>query len=234
MNYSSKQKEVVDSVIAIFETGKVPTASSYGTCSILADGAGISYGKHQCTDKAGSLDLVCKKYIALGGGKANDLSQYLAYLATNESSKVKPGGPYPEWLSSLIALLKSLGSDTTMQTAQDFVFDQNYFQPAVNIANEIGLTTALGLLVIHDTCIHSGPGGVANIRSRFPEASPANGGDEKAWISAYIAARRNWLAGNKNTLVQKTVYRMDSLAALVKSGNWDLNTPLTVRNVKIS
>jgi len=131
-------------------------------------------------------------------------------------------------------LLKSLGSDTTMQTAQDFVFDQNYFQPAVNIANEIGLTTALGLLVIYDTCIHSGPGGVANIRSRFPEASPANGGDEKAWISAYIAARRNWLAGNKNTLVQKTVYRMDSLAALVKSGNWDLNTPLTVRNVKIS
>jgi chitosanase len=88
--------------------------------------------------------------------------------------------------------------------------------------------------VIYDTCIHSGPGGVANIRARFPEASPARGGDEKAWISAYIRARRAWLLSHPNPIVQKTVYRMDALEELVKKDCWDLKTPLVVRGVKIA
>ena len=60
MNPTPAQKHVIDCVLSIFETGRVPTSASYSTCSILADGAGISYGKHQCTDKSGSLDLVVK------------------------------------------------------------------------------------------------------------------------------------------------------------------------------
>ena len=82
-----EQRHAIDCVVAIFETGKVPSAKSYGTCSILNDGAGISYGKHQCTDKAGSLDLVCKKYIELGGQHAEPLKQYMNYIAANESAK---------------------------------------------------------------------------------------------------------------------------------------------------
>ena len=234
MSLTSEQKRVIDSVVSIFETGRVPTASSYSTCSILNDGAGISYGKHQCTDKAGSLDLVCKRYIELGGQQAGPLKEYMGYLSTNESSKYNNvTSSYPAWLNSLISLLKSAGSDKIMQQAQDEVFDKNYWNPAVEHCKNIGLTTALGHLVIYDTCIHSGPGRVSSLRQKFPEKSPANGGDEKAWVIAFLNARRAWLASSSNTLVQKTVYRIDSMLEIAKANNWDLNTPLVVRKVKI-
>jgi chitosanase len=233
MNYTPEQKHAIDCVLAVFETGRIPTAASYSTCTVLKDGAGISYGKHQCTDKSGSLDLVCKKYIELGGARAAELSQYMGYLTTNESSKVDPKGPFPTWLTNLINLLKALGAEPVMQQAQDFVFDQNYFLPAVNHAKDAGLTTALGLLVMYDTCIHSGPGRVATHRAAFPEKSPKNGGDEKTWIKAYLNARRAWLASSSNTLVQGTVYRQDAMLELVKANNWDLKLPFKVRGVTV-
>ena len=231
---TSQQKKIIDSVVSIFETGRVPTAASYSTCSILNDGAGISYGKHQCTDKAGSLDLVCKRYIELGGQQADSLKQYMSYLATNESTKFNNvNSKYPSWLNSLISLLKSAGSDILMQQAQDEVFEKNYWNPALDHCDNIGLKTALGHLVIYDTCIHSGPGRVSSLRQKFPEKSPKNGGDEKAWVIAFLNARRNWLAANDNPLVQKTVYRIDAMLEIAKANNWDLDTPLTVRKVKI-
>jgi len=67
MSITDQQKRAIDSIISIFETGRVPTPAAYATCAVLKDGAGISYGKHQCTDKSGSLDLVCKRYIDLRG-----------------------------------------------------------------------------------------------------------------------------------------------------------------------
>jgi chitosanase len=235
MNITPQQKHVIDCVLSIFETGRIPTTASYSTCSILDDGAGISYGKHQCTDKAGSLDLVCKKYIELGGQQAEALKQYMNYLATNESSKFgSRRETYPTWLISLINLLKSAGSDLKMQQAQDEVFDKVYWAPAVNHANNIGLKTALGHLIVYDSTIHSGANGVTIIRNLFSQKSPANGGDEKEWCLAYINARRNWLLSNPNDLVKRTVYRMDALKAIADSNNWDLNTPIVVRNVKIT
>lgn len=227
------QKEVINSVLSIFETGRVPTPASYSTCAILTDGAGISYGKHQATDRAGSLDKIVDLYIQQGGKHGEELKQFVPKLSGNESAKVDPKSP-PSWAKYLMGVLREAGKDPVMQASQDAIFDSGYWIPAVGLASNIGLKTALGHLVIYDSCIHSGPGGVAVIRARFPEASPANGGDEKTWVKAYIGARRIWLAGNTNPLVQKTVYRMDALMDIVKSGNWELVKPLVVRGVKIA
>lgn len=233
LQLSPDQKHVIDCVLSIFETGKVPSAASYATCTILKDGAGISYGKHQCTDKAGSLDAVVKRYIALGGRLAAEMRLHEGTLAANASTKETPGGPYSAPVQQLIDVLKAAGTDPVMQRAQDEVFDEQYFAPALAHAEAVKASHALTVLVLYDTCIHSGPKGVDTIRAKFPEKSPANGGDEKAWTRAYIAARRAWLAGNSNPLVQKTVYRMDALQAIAEQGNWSLAMPLTVRNQKI-
>ncbi len=234
MDYTPDQKRAIDCVLAIFETGRVPTSASYATCTILADGAGISYGKHQCTDKAGSLDLVVKAYIKKGGKHAKELEACLPLLASNASTKVPPKGPWGPEVTNLVNLLKTAGADPIMHEAQYEVFDANYFLPAVNHAKDAGLTTALGLLAIYDTCIHSGPGRVGTHRAAFPEKSPKNGGDEKAWVKAYLNARRAWLAANSNALVQKTVYRQDAILELIKADNWDLKFPFTIRGVKVS
>ena len=233
MSITPQQKKVIDSILSIFETGKIPTAASYSTCTILRDGAGISYGKHQATDNAGSLDKIVKMYIAEGGTHAAKLQPYLPQLSANETAKVNPSAP-PDWAKNLVNLLKEAGADPKMQSAQDAIFDENYWNPAVNHAKQIGLNTALGHAVVYDTCIHSGPGRVATHRAAFPQKSPANGGDEREWVKAYVSARKAWLLGNSNPLVQKTIYRMETFEKLMAEGNWDLNTPLTVRGVKIA
>ena len=233
MSVTPQQKKVIDSILSIFETGKIPTPASYSTCTILKDGAGISYGKHQATDRADSLDKIVKKYIAEGGTHATKLQPYLPQLAANETAKVNPAAP-PDWAKSLVNLLKEVGADPKMQSAQDAIFDENYWNPALNHAKAIGLTTALGHAVMYDTCIHSGPGRVATHRAAFPQKSPANGGDEKEWVKAYVGARKAWLLGNSNPLVQKTIYRMEAFEKLMADGNWDLVLPFTVRGVKVA
>jgi chitosanase len=232
MPVSDSQKKVIDSVLSIFETGRVPTPSAYSTCAILTDGAGISYGKHQSTDRSGSLDKIVDLYIAKGGKHGEELKQFVPKLALNETAKLDPKN-VPSWAKHLMGVLKEAGKDPVMQAAQDEVFDSNYWVPAMGHVQKIGLQTGLGALVVYDTCIHSGSGGVAIIRARFPEPAPCNGGDEKAWVLAYVKARREWLAANKNPLVQRTVYRMDAFNEIARAGNWELNTPLTVRGVKI-
>ncbi len=67
-----QQKKIIDAIVSINETGKIPSEKSYSTVAILADGAGISYGKHQATDKSGSLDKIVKKYKELSGSKKFD------------------------------------------------------------------------------------------------------------------------------------------------------------------
>lgn len=226
------QKYVIDCVLAIFETGKIPTAKSYSTCTVLSDGAGISYGKHQATDKAGSLDAIVKAYIAKKGKLADELRPFVASIEANESAKADPKN-LPANVKALVELLKKAGEDPVMQACQDDVFDANYFAPALKHADSAGVKTALGVLVIYDTCIHSGPGGVDKIRAKFAAKSPANGGDEKTWVIEYIKARRDWLLANSNPIVQKCVYRQDAMMEIVKADNWDLKMPLTVRGQKI-
>lgn len=234
INCTPEQKRAVDCVLSIFETGRLPSPESYATCTLLADGAGISYGKHQSTDRAGSLDLVCKRYVELGGPRSSELSAYLGYLAANESSKVDPKGMLPDWLCALIALLRDLGREPVMQRCQDEVFDRVYLQPAFKHCADLGLTKALSLLTIYDTCIHSGPGRVASHRQAIALATPAAGGDEKAWIKAYVAERRAWLLKSSNELVRKTVYRPDAISKLIASDNWDLRMPFTCCGRQVS
>jgi chitosanase len=233
MAVTPEQKRVIDSILSIFETGKLPTPASYSTCTILSDGAGISYGKHQSTDRAGSLDKIVDLYIHRGGVHAADLLPHVKRLAANESALVDPRNP-PTWATQLIGVLRAAGADPIMQQSQDEVFDSNYWVPALGHAQSLGLVTALGHLVVYDTCIHSGPGGVAVIRARFPELPPVKGGDEKAWVRAYVKARSAWLTSSSNPLVQRTVYRMDAIEKIIGEDNWSLSTPLTVRSVKIT
>ena len=175
-----------------------------------------------------------KRYIELGGAHGEGLKVFLPHLAANASTKEPPRGPWSATTTALVNLLKTSGADPVMQRAQDEVFDTHYFAPAVNAAQQIGLKTALGLLVVYDSCIHSGPGGVGMIRRMFAEASPANGGDEKAWVLAYIRSRRNWLATHSMTVLHATVYRLDALKAIADAGNWDLALPLVVRGQRIA
>ena len=234
ITYTPAQRHAINCIISVFETGRTPNPAAYSTCTILPDGAGISYGMHQSTDRAGSLDNIVKRYVEMGGTHSEALRAYLPYFASNKSATEPPKGPWSAETTNAVNLLKAAGADPKMQAAQEEVFDRDYFQPAVNHANQIGLTKALSLAVVYDTCIHSGPGGVTMIRNMFAAKSPANGGTEAEWVKSYLNARRNWLATHKMTILHGTVYRMDALLALVQAGNWDLTPPFKVRSVTVA
>jgi hypothetical protein len=60
----------------------------------------------------------------------------------------------------------------------------------------------------------------------------ANGRVE-TWLSAYVLARREWLAANSNTALQKCVYRKDELTKLLRAENWGFELPFAIRGVAI-
>jgi len=227
MPISIEQKRVAKSLLSVFETGK-PTGD-YSAAVVLPDGAGISYGKHQATDKGGNLDGIVMRYIDLKGKYSGEFEKYFPALEANDSASVDPNS-LPEWTVSLLDLLKKAGTDPVMHRAQDQIFDEEYWQPCVAQCTQMWLKEALSWAIVYDTCIHSGPGGVARIRRRFSEMPPSRGGDEKKWAKAYVNARRDWLANYKDEghIVRRTVVRMDVFLDLIAKKNWSLNTPIQI------
>jgi chitosanase len=232
MSITADQRYAIDCVLSIFETGRMPSAKSYSTCTVLPDGAGISYGKHQATDRSDSLDLILSVYIAAGGKYAPSIQSFVPRLKSNETAAVDPKN-LPSWVKDLMDVLAAAGTDPIMQKAQDDVFDKGYWKPAADLCARLGIKTALGHLVIYDTCIHSGIGGVGNIRKMFPDPSPANGGTEHSYIRTYVNSRRIWMASHSKVIIQRCVYRMDALLSLMNEGNWDLRMPFLCRGIKV-
>ena len=227
----TKLKNSIKQIISTFETGIA--APNYSAVTILPDGAGISYGRHQATDKSGNLDKIVYRYIDLQGKYAKEMRPFLDELACNATTHLDPKN-LPLWCREFMEVLAKAGrEDVLMAQAQEENIDANYFNPAESESLKLGLTQALSYAVIFDTYIHSGPGGVPKIRRLFPEVPPVRSGDEREWTNAYVRARRAWLASFPNPVVVKTTYRMDAFLDLIKKDNWDLRTPFVVRGQTI-
>lgn len=224
-----KVKNSIKQIIGVFETGSA--IPKYDVVTILRDGAGISYGSHQATDKSGSLDKIVYRYIDLGGRYGEQMRPFLDELAANATTNLNPKSP-PEWCKDFMILLSKAGKeDPLMAQAQEESIDEGYFNPAESESLKLGLTHPLSFAVVFDSYIQSG--GISKIRRLFAEVPPVRGGDEKEWIRAYVRARRAWLASFPNPVVMKTVYRMDAFLDLIKKDNWDLQTPFAVRGQTI-
>ncbi len=227
---TEQQRRAAQAIVSIFETGKAQ--GDPGAVAVLPDGAGISYGIHQATDGADSLDAILIRALELGVGRAAELRELLRHLQADESARYSSLKGAPAWLVEGAALLRALGSDPVMQRAQQEVFEALYWAPAARQCVEMGLILPLSWAIVYDTCIHSGPAGVGRIRARFAELPPSRGGDERAWAIAYVRARRSWLL-SRGGIVASTTYRMDAFSALMVAENWTLATPFSVRGVTV-
>jgi chitosanase len=119
-----------------------------------------------------------------------------------------------------------------MHVVQDAFFDRVYWEPALSSAAALSLSLSLSVSVVYDGHIH---GSFRRMRDRTIEVvgSPEDTG-EKDWIGKYVDIRRSWLANHSIKILRKTVYRMDSLRALIDDRKWDLPLPLTIRGVEIT
>lgn len=219
---SADNKQRILSVVNIFETGTPD--GNYADISIFNDGKGntrqITFGRSQTTEQ-GNLKELVQAYIANKGMFANDFKPYVdkigvTPLVDNDDFK---------------ALLKrSAQEDETMIKTQDAFFDKVYYQPALKFFTDNGFTYPLSMLVIYDSYIHSGRI-LDFLRQRFAESPPAKGGDEKAWIKAYVKTRHEWLAGKPEPL-SKTIYRTEVFSVAIAAGDWNLGSPLVANGTR--
>ncbi len=224
--FDNDNKRIIKIILSIFETGTFEP--DYGSVTVLNDKHGITYGAHQSTDGGeSSLDKICARYIELGGIYAADIAPFMDRLRADATTASTPDN-IEGWVLDLMGILARAGDeDPLMAQAQEEVFETEYWQPALQQFLDMGLATPLAMLVCYDSTIHSGKKGIGRIRKMFPEGPPATGGDEEAWTVAYLRARRSWLMSIER--LQVTVYRIDSMLELARTGNWNLDTPVAIQ-----
>jgi chitosanase len=213
MQLTLTQKSIIERVINCFETGK--PEGDYGSISIYADGPHdmrqITYGRSQTTEY-GKLRQLVQMYVDAHGTYSNSLQSY--------ADKVGSEALVDD--STFKNLLRRTGrKDALMRRIQDQFFDEVYFAPAMEWADDHEFTLPLSALVIYDSFIHSGSI-LWIIRQKFRENPPVLGGDEKEWIEAYVHARHEWLSQHRRPAVRASAYRTRDLAVEVNHGNWDL------------
>lgn len=217
------QKKIAQAIVKIFETGK--PLGDYGSVTVMSGDTGhLTYGCSQTTLASGNLALLLHDYCDAGGRLTDALRPYLSAfdrrdLRLDANERVK-------------SLLREAGDDPVMRKVQGDFFDRIYWEPALRSASSLGVGRPLGVGVVYDSKIHGSFERIKNMTDQQHGAVQVIG--EEAWIAAYVATRRNWLAGHSNALLHKTVYRMDTFRELIDGNKWELPLPLTVRNVVIN
>ncbi|MEO6228536.1 MAG: chitosanase [Ferruginibacter sp.] len=227
---TSLVKRKIERVINAFETGAAE--GNYATLVKLRDFndpetktriAQVTYGRSQTTE-FGHLKALVQDYINSNGSLAEQLSPFVNKIGKKPSLATE---------ETFCNALKNAGkNDPIMKTCQDHLFETKYYQPAHNWFSSNGFTLPLSLLVIYDSFIHSGSI-LTFLRKKFNTIVPANGGNEKEWISNYVEARHNWLANHPSQLLRNTVYRTNCFKEQLHHDNWDLAQTINAHGVTI-
>ena len=221
---TATQASVAKAVVNLFETGEV--RGQYGNVTVIAGDTGhLTFGRSQTTLGSGNLALLLKQYCANQGARfAARLEPFLARFSAIDHTL--------DGERRLHNVLRASADDPVMRDTQDAFFDQNYWQPAVRAATRLGLRSPLAVTVVYDSFVHGSWPAMRDRTSRSAGAPDAIG--ERAWISAYVATRRDWLEHQARSDLRSTVYRMDAFRRLIEQDFWSLDLPLVVRGQEIS
>lgn len=222
---TATQARACKALLNLFETGDV--VGLYGSVTVLAGDTGqLTFGRSQTTLGSGNLSLLIERYAANPAARFGArLAPLLPRLRARDVSLNND--------EHFKNILRASADDPVMRDVQDVFFDDIYWQPALRACKTLGVSTALGTAVVYDGHIH---GSWKLIRDRTIQVlggAPQQVG-EQAWIQSYVQTRHDWLATHSNTLLRKTVYRMDAFARLIALGNWGLSLPMVVLNREIS
>ncbi len=213
----------METIINVFETDSLKR--NYSTIYIYRDGPGqirqltLGFG----ITEYGNMKRLIQVYLEKNGTFDDDFAPYV-----NKIGKT----PLVDNTAFRTLLNRAAKEDQKFRDAEDEIFDEKYWNPAVAWAQKNGFTKPLSMMVILDSFIHSGSI-LGFLRNRFNENVPANGGSEEKWISEYIRVRRSWLASHSNKILRNTVYRMDFFLNQLKNNNWTLKCPLVAHGKTI-
>lgn len=217
-----KKKEIAMKLVSSAENSSLDWKAQYKYIEDIGDGRGYTAGIIGfCSGTGDMLDLV-EHYTDVKPG--NVLARYLPALrkVDGTDSHAGLGAAFErDWATA--------AQDSVFRQAQNHERDRVYFNPAVRQAKADGLR-ALGQFAYYDAIVMHGDGGdsasFGSIRKRAlsKAKSPAQGGDEYAYLNAFLDAR---VWAMKQEEAHSDTSRVDTAQRVfVKARNFDLNPPL--------
>jgi chitosanase len=217
------EKDIAMRVVSSAENSSLDWRAQYKYIEDIGDGRGYTGGLIGfCSGTGDMLDVVQAYTDAVPG---NVLAKYLPALravrGTDSHEGLDPGFP-ADW--------REAATDPAFQRAQDDERDSVYFDPALGQAKSDGLR-ALGQFVYYDAMVMHGPGddadsfGAIRAAALAKASPPARGGDEVAYLSAFLDARK---AAMKREEAHSDTSRVDTeQRVFLNNGNLDFTPPLT-------
>ena len=214
-----KRKEIALQLVSTAENSTLNWRSQYGYIEDIGDGRGYTAGiVGFCSGTSDMLALVTE-YTRRK--PANKLAGYLPALRAVDGSDshagLDPGFP---------AAWKAAAADPVFHKTQEDERDRMYFTPSVALATT-DRVRALGQFLYYDAAVMHGMSGLRSIRNAALKVAktPKQGGDEAAWLAAFLDARvREMLTEEAHS----DTSRVDTAQRVfLKDSNLDLNPPLT-------
>jgi hypothetical protein len=217
------KKEIAMELVSSAENSSLDWKAQYAYLEDIGDGRGYTGGIIGfCSGTGDMLDLV-RYYTKLKA--ANPLAKFIPALV-----KVNGSDSHSGLGDGFEAAWKQAAADPTFQKAQNDERDRVYFNPAVKQAKADGLR-ALGQFIYYDAMVMHGPGddavsfgGIRAVAMKQAK-TPAQGGDEKTYLNAFLDAR---VKAMKSEAAHDDVSRVETAQRLVvNAGNFELQGPLS-------
>ncbi|HSX00420.1 MAG TPA: chitosanase [Patescibacteria group bacterium] len=218
------KKDIAMQLVSSAENSTLDWKAQYAYIEDIGDGRGYTAGIIGFCTGCGDLLKLVQVYDTLSPN--NVLTKYIPALKKIGSFDATHAGLDPNFTKDW----KTAAKDIKFQQAQNSERDRVYFNPAVAQGKADGLR-ALGQFAYYDALVVHGPGNDAvsfgGIRAAALKKAktPAQGGDEKTYINAFLDARN---AAMKSEEAHEDTSRVDTAQRVfLNNGNFDLNTPLS-------
>ncbi len=220
---SPNKKDLAMQILSSAENSSTDWEDQYGYIEDIGDGRGYTGGIMGFTSGTSDMLALVRYYTKIS--PQNVLAQYIPALQNVDGSDSHAGLG-----SQFIKDWKSAAKTQEFQIAQNHERDAVYFNPALAAAKSDGLK-ALGQFIYFDALVMHGPGNdpvsFGGIRKQAISESktPAQGGDESAYLNAFSDAR---VEAMKTEAAHEDVSRIETAQRLwVKAKNFDLEFPLS-------
>jgi chitosanase len=216
------KKDIAMQLVSSAENSSLDWRAQYAYIEDIGDGRGYTGGIIGFCSGTGDMLEVVQHYTDLAPD--NVLAKYLPALRAVNGSDSHDGldpGFQDDW--------RAAAQDPLFQQSQDWERDRVYFDPAVNQAKADGLG-ALGQFIYYDAIVMHGPGtgstsfGGIRATAMANAATPAQGGDQVAYLNAFLDARK---AAMLTEAAHSDTSRVDTeQRVFLDNGNLGLNPPL--------
>lgn len=236
-------RKIIWDITGIFESGKPggnPAAYQNKDSGI------VSYGAHQVTLSSGNLGRVLAIFFQKSTSAASQALQqeYFGRVQDkNAHEGLRNDGRFRD-------LLIQAANEPAMVEAQDDIFGEGFYNPAIAEAEKLGIRTPLGVGCIYDTRIQHGAGGSTFLfgltKDKLGGRAIGDAGlTEAQWLATFLDEREallNRLADKSERngdaasgrFLRASTFRVQELRTLLQANNLGLAGQFTVRGFKLT